>query len=66
MLVLFPHGLNSVPGGVKPTYLADHGHGVINPQPPDDIEEVVWVAQGEFDRYNPDVVVGSSEAVPSP
>jgi hypothetical protein len=26
MKILFLHGWQSVPGGVKPTYLAQHGH----------------------------------------
>ncbi len=61
MKILFLHGWNSVPGGVKPTYLAQHGHEVINPKLPDeDFEEAVRVAQAEFDRHHPDVVVGSS------
>ena len=36
MKILFLHGWNSVPGGVKPTYLKDHGHTVLNPALPDD------------------------------
>jgi len=28
MRILFLHGWHSVPGGVKPTYLKDHGHTV--------------------------------------
>ena len=36
MKILFLHGWHSVPGGVKPTYLKDHGHEVINPQLDDD------------------------------
>jgi alpha-beta hydrolase superfamily lysophospholipase len=61
MKILFLHGWNSVPGGVKPTYLADHGHEVINPAlPNDDFAAAVRVAQAEFDRHRPDVVVGSS------
>lgn len=61
MKVLFLHGWTSVPGGVKPTYLANHGHTVINPAlPDDDFPEAVRIAQAEFDRHKPDVVVGSS------
>ena len=36
MKILFLHGWQSVPGGVKPTFLAQHGHTVINPKLPDD------------------------------
>jgi alpha-beta hydrolase superfamily lysophospholipase len=58
---LFLHGWNSTPGGVKPTYLAEHGHRVINPALPDeDFAESVRIAQAEFDQHHPDVVVGSS------
>jgi hypothetical protein len=61
MKVLFLHGWQSVPGGVKPTFLAQHGHEVINPKLPDeDFNEAVRIAQAEFDRHQPDVVVGSS------
>jgi len=61
MKILFLHGWKSVPGGVKPTYLKDHGHTLINPQlPDDDFAEAVRIAQGEFDRHQPAVVVGSS------
>jgi len=59
--VLFLHGWQSVPGGVKPTYLAQHGHEVVNPKLPDeDFNEAVRIAQAEFDRQRPQVVVGSS------
>jgi ADP-ribose pyrophosphatase YjhB (NUDIX family) len=61
MKVLFLHGWQSVPGGVKPTFLAQHGHTVINPKLPDeDFEEAVRIAQAEYDRHQPDVIVGSS------
>src|ERR1700719_766641 len=61
MKILFLHGWQSAPGGVKPTYLARHGHEVINPKLPDeDFNEAVRIAQAEFDRHQPDVVVGSS------
>jgi hypothetical protein len=57
----FLHGWQSVPGGVKPTCLAQHGHEVINPKLPDeDFAEAVRIAQEEFDKHQPDVVVGSS------
>ena len=60
-LVIFLHGWHSVPGGVKPTFLKDHGHTVINPAlPDDDMEQAVRIAQAEFDQHRPQVVVGSS------
>jgi alpha-beta hydrolase superfamily lysophospholipase len=61
MKILFMHGWQSIPGGVKPTFLAQHGHEVINPRLPDeDFEEAVKIAQEEFEKYQPQVVVGSS------
>src|SRR5262245_59767905 len=61
MKILFLHGWQSVPGGVKPTFLASRGHEVVNPKLPDeDFNEAVRIAQAEFDRHRPDVVVGSS------
>jgi alpha/beta superfamily hydrolase len=61
MKILFLHGWHSVPGGVKPTYLKDHGHEVINPAlDDDDFAAAVATAQAEFDRHQPQVVVGSS------
>src|SRR5690349_10245437 len=61
MKILFLHGWQSVPGGVKPTYLKDHGHEVVNPAlPHDDFAETVRIAQAEFDRHRFQVVVGSS------
>ncbi len=61
MKILFLHGWNSVPGGLKPSYLAQHGHEVLNPALPDeDFAESVRIAQAEFDRHHPAVIVGSS------
>jgi hypothetical protein len=61
MKVLFLHGWQSFPGGVKPTFLARHGHEVINPKLPDEeFDDAVRIAQAEFDKHRPDVVVGSS------
>ncbi len=59
--ILFLHGWHSVPGGVKPTYLKDHGHEVFNPAlDDDDFTLAVKTAQAEFDQHQPQVVVGSS------
>jgi alpha-beta hydrolase superfamily lysophospholipase len=59
--VLFLHGWTSRPGGVKPSYLAAHGHTVINPAlPDDDFAEALRIAQHELDWHRPAVVVGSS------
>lgn len=61
MRILFLHGWHSVPGGVKPTYLKEHGHTVINPAlDDDDFAAALATAQAEFDQHHPDVVVGSS------
>src|SRR5262245_26512312 len=61
MKILFLHGWRSVPGGVKPTYLASHGHTVINPKlDDDDFAAALRTAQAEFDKHQPNVVVGSS------
>jgi hypothetical protein len=61
MKILFLHGWHSTPGGIKPTYLKDHGHEVLNPAlPDDDFDAAVRIAQAEFDQGHPDVVVGSS------
>lgn len=61
MKILFLHGWQSVPGGVKPSFLAEHGHTVLNPAlPNEDFDEAVRIAQAEFDRHHPDVIVGSS------
>jgi hypothetical protein len=54
------HGWRSIPG-VKPTYLVQHGHTVLNPAlPDDDFDAALAIAQTEFDKHQPDVIVGSS------
>jgi hypothetical protein len=61
MRILFLHGWHSVPGGVKPTYLADHGHEVLNPVlSDDDFAAAVGTAQLVYDDMPPQVIVGSS------
>jgi predicted esterase YcpF (UPF0227 family) len=61
MKILFLHGWQSVPGGVKPTFLAQHGHEVVNPKLPDeDFATAVRIAQGGFSKPQAQVVVGSS------
>jgi len=61
MKILFLHGWQSVPGGVKPTYLKDNGYIVFNPRlPDDDFAESVRLAQEIFDSEKPGAVVGSS------
>lgn len=61
MKILFLHGWTSRPGGVKPTYLREQGHEVFNPALPDeDFAESVRIAQSEYVRHAPEVIVGSS------
>jgi hypothetical protein len=61
MKILFLHGWQSVVGGVKPTYLKDYGHEVINPAlDHDDFDLAVSTAQAAYDLHRPDVIVGSS------
>ena len=65
MKTLFLHGWNSAVGGAKPTYPKGHGHEVINPAlPHEDVVEAVRIAQAEFDKHQPQVVVGSSRGGP--
>jgi len=61
MNILFLHGWHSVPGGVKPTFLNDAGHTVLNPKlDDDDFDAAVRTVQAEYDQHQPDVIVGSS------
>lgn len=59
--ILFLHGLDAKPGGIKPTFLQQQGHTVLNPHlPREDFDESVRIAQAELDDKMPEVVVGSS------
>jgi alpha-beta hydrolase superfamily lysophospholipase len=59
--ILFLHGWHSVVGGVKPSFLRDGGHTVINPSlVDDDFDLAVRTAQAEYDQHLLDVIVGSS------
>jgi hypothetical protein len=61
MKILFLNGWRAAPGGAKPTYLAQHGHDVVTPLlSDDDFDAAVQLAQSEFNRLRPDVVVGLS------
>ena len=59
--ILYFHGWESTPGGVKPTYLRAHGHQVIEPAlPHDDYPESIRIAEAFCLEHRPDVIVGSS------
>lgn len=61
MKILFLHGWQSTPGGLKPSYLARHGHQVINPALPDeDFSAAIHIAEQELAQAQPEVIVGSS------
>ena len=61
MKILFLHGLESSPGGRKSLFLQRLGHHVVCPRlPPEDFDSSVKIAQSEFDKHEPDVVIGSS------
>jgi hypothetical protein len=61
MKILYLHGWQSVPGGVKPSYLVQQGHELLEPALPDeDFAASVQIAETWHRRHGPDVVVGSS------
>jgi hypothetical protein len=61
MKILFLNGWRALPGGAKPTLLAQHGHEVITPRlSDDDFDDAIRAAQVEFDNFQPDCVVGLS------
>ena len=67
MKILLCHNYYQQPGGEDQVFadeaglLQSHGHEVVNPAlPDDDFDAAVKIAQADFDRHQPDVVVGSS------
>jgi len=59
--ILFLHGLNSTPGGQKPTTLSNAGHEVIEPYlPSNNWVGSVAIAQEAYEEEQPDIIVGSS------
>jgi hypothetical protein len=61
MKILFLHGWTSVVGGRKPTFLQENGHEVLNPAlPDDDFDQSVRIAEAQYNKHHPDVIVGSS------
>jgi hypothetical protein len=61
MKILFLHGWHSIVGGVKPTYLKQAGHQVLNPALDDvDFDAALATAEELYRREQPDVIVGSS------
>lgn len=50
MKILFLHGWQATPGGLKPTYLKNHGREVLNPAlSDDDFDSAARIVQAEFD-----------------
>lgn len=61
MKILFLTGWNAQPGGIKSSFLREHGHKVIEPiLNNDNFAAAVRTAQQAFDDNQPDVVVGLS------
>ena len=59
--ILFLHGLESKPGGKKPSFLKKHGYIVLNPAlPKSSFTESIRIAQDAIDSEEPDFIVGSS------
>jgi len=61
MKILFLTGWKGKPGGIKPTFLREHGYEVIEPDlDDDDFDASVRNSQQMFDECRPDVVIGLS------
>lgn len=61
MKILFFTGWHAAPGGIKPTFLREHGHEVVDPAlDDDDFSVAIRTAQHAYDEGQPEVVVGLS------
>jgi len=61
MKILFLHGLESKPGGQKPTILSNAGYEVIEPfLPSDSWGDSINAAEEAYAEEQPDIIVGSS------
>ncbi|SMF97298.1 hypothetical protein SAMN02949497_4720 [Methylomagnum ishizawai] len=61
MKILYLHGWQSVPGGVKPSHLQALGHELIEPAlPHDDFDLALRIAQTALEQHRPALIVGSS------
>lgn len=61
MKILYLHGWQSVPGGVKPAHLKQAGHQLLEPALPDeDFDAAVRIAEGWLAENGADLIVGSS------
>ncbi|MBS1214474.1 MAG: hypothetical protein H6R26_3091 [Proteobacteria bacterium] len=61
MKILYLHGWQSTPGGVKPSYLANAGHELVEPSLPDeDFAAAARIAEEALAASKPDLIVGSS------
>jgi len=61
MKILFLHGMEGRPNGTKAEFLKSLGYEVFAPSlPKEDMFESIRIAQEWLDRFEPDVIVGSS------
>jgi len=61
LVILYLHGWQSVPGGVKPSHLRQQGAQVFEPAlPAEDFPQSVRIAEAARREQLPDLIVGSS------
>jgi hypothetical protein len=61
MKILYLHGWHSLPGGVKPSFLAEQGLEIHDIELPDeDFAAALTIAQAAYETLKPDKIVGSS------